>query len=104
MALVTLYMSDRDPQKRTFTDKKEADAHDKKLELAENIQCFIENNLEDLSETQCEKLAMLIAENKERFLTALKGKPEVLSETDAEPDDVDNGKESSAENVTKIAG
>ena len=41
MAVVTLYMSDRD-QSKTFNDKKEADNYDKMLELAESGSQWLE--------------------------------------------------------------
>ena len=44
MAVVTLYMSDRDP-KTTFSDKKAADNYDKMLELAENVSLWMEKSI-----------------------------------------------------------
>ncbi len=79
MALVTLYMSDRDPQKTLFTSKKEADAHDKKLELAESICEFLQTNIAELSDESADQIAMLIADHKDLFLTALKGRPDLLN-------------------------
>ncbi len=84
MAVVTLYMSDRDPEKRMFTSKKEADEHDKKLELAENLMEFILQHVDSVEEATAERLGMLIADNKELMLQALKGKPQVLLETSGE--------------------
>jgi hypothetical protein len=81
MAVVTLFMSDRDTSK-TFTDKKEADQYDKMLELAENVSAWLEQNIEGLTETQVESIGMLIAENKELLAKAIKGKPEVLLDSD----------------------
>ncbi len=77
MAVVTLYMSDRDENK-TFTDKKEADNYDKMLELAETVSVWMEREIKDLSEEQIEAIGLLIAENKETVLKAIKGKPELL--------------------------
>ncbi len=94
MALVTLYMSDRDPHKTLFTSKKEADAHDKKLELAECICAYLQTKIESIDEDVADAVGMLIAENKEPFLMALKGKPEALS--------VSEGDEAKAK-VTAIA-
>ncbi len=90
MAVTTLYMSDRDPEKRTFTDKKEADALDKKLEFAENLRLFLEARIAGLDEEQAEQIGLLIAEHKDEMLIALKGKPEVLAEIDQEPDNVES--------------
>jgi len=79
MAVVTLYMSDRDPNK-TFTDKKSADNYDKVLELAENVSLWVEKSIKGLSEEQVESIGMLIAENKEVLSKAIKSKPEILLE------------------------
>lgn len=77
-------MSDRDPEKRTFTDKKEADALDKKLEFAENLRLFLEAKIKGISEEMAEEIGLLIADHKDQMITALKGKPEVLTETGQE--------------------
>ncbi len=80
MAVVTLFMSDRDPQK-TFTDKKSADNYDKILELAENVSVWMENSIEGLSDQQTEAIGMLIAENKDLLAKAIKSKSDVLLES-----------------------
>ncbi len=77
MAVVTLYMSDRD-QSKTFNDKKEADNYDKMLELAENVSLWVEKEIPGLNEEQVESIGLLLAENKDLLAKALKGKPEVL--------------------------
>ena len=83
MAVVTLFMSDRDTSK-TFTSKKEADEYDKLLELAEAVSYFIEKNISDLSEQQTEEIGHLIARNKELFGQAFKGKSEALFNTESD--------------------
>ena len=92
MAVVTLYMSDRD-QSKTFTDKKEADNYDKKLEFAENVSLWLEREISGLSEENAESIGLLLANNKDSLLTALKGKPEVLLAVS----------EKSEENITPIS-
>mgnify|MGYP005998517657 CR=1 FL=1 len=77
MAVVTLFMSDRDTS-RTFTSKKEADEYDKMLELAEAVSFFVEQNIEGLDETQIENIGLLFARQKEQLAQALKGKTDVL--------------------------
>ena len=84
MAVITLFMSDRDP-KKTFTDKKAADNYDKMLELAENVSLWMEKSIKGLSEEQIENIGMLIAENKDLLTKAIKGKPESL--LDSEPEE-----------------
>jgi dsDNA-binding SOS-regulon protein len=80
MAVTTLYMSDLDKQKRTFTDKKLCDELDRKLELAEHLRLFLESNIHSLQEDMAENIAMLLADHKDRLMTALKGRPSVLTE------------------------
>ena len=93
MAVVTLYMSDRDSEK-TFTDKKAADNYDKMLELAENVSLWIEKSIEGLTEVQIESIGMLIAENKDLLAKAIKAKPEVLLQDEIVEED---------DKVTKIS-
>jgi len=83
-------MSDRDPEKRTFTDKKEADALDKKLEFAENLRIFLEARIVGLDEDKAEQIGLLIADYKDEMLTALKGKPEVLANIDKDNRNVES--------------
>ncbi|PIP80509.1 MAG: hypothetical protein COW84_04875 [Gammaproteobacteria bacterium CG22_combo_CG10-13_8_21_14_all_40_8] len=83
MAVVTLYMSDRDTDK-TFTDKREADNYDKMLELAENVSFWIEREIPGLNEQQIESIGLLIAQNKDTLAKAMKSHPEILlQESDA---------------------
>lgn len=99
MAVVTLYMSDLDPEKRMFKSKKEADEHDKKLELAEGLASFISQQLTTIDEELAETLGMFIAEHKEPIMQALKGKPQALFE---QSDSV--GKTEKTANSTKEKG
>ena len=77
MAVVTLFMSDRDTSK-TFTSKKEADEYDKMLELAEAVSHFMEQKIEGLSEQQVEEIGLVFARNKDLLAQAIKGKSDVL--------------------------
>ncbi len=105
MAVVTLYMSDRDKTGKTFVSKKDADEHDKKLELAENLSVFLGQRLSFLNEKQVEDIGFMLAEHRDLLAQALKGKPEVLldaelastSETAAEEVDTTNDITESAE-------
>ncbi len=77
MAVVTLFMSDRDTS-RTFTSKKEADEYDKMLELAEALSYFIGQKVAGLSEQQTEEIGLALARDKDLLAQAVKGKAEVL--------------------------
>jgi dsDNA-binding SOS-regulon protein len=83
MAVVTLFMSDRDTSK-TFTSKKEADEYDKMLELAEAVSYFVEKNVEGLNEQQVENIGLLFAHQKDKLALALKGKTEALFDSQPE--------------------
>lgn len=85
MAVVTIYMSDRDKTGKTFVSKKDADEHDKKLELAENFSVFLGQRLSFLNDKQSEEIGILLAEHRELLMNALKGRPEALLEADATP-------------------
>lgn len=86
MAVQAVYFSDRDgldmalkhPDTMLFTSKAEADARDKVLELAEEIQVFLSRKVEGLGDDQAELCAMAIAEERDLFQKALK-KPELLN-------------------------
>jgi hypothetical protein len=97
MAVTTLYMSNLDKQKRTFTDKKLCDELDRKLELAESLRIFLENNVKGMEEEMAENIGMLLAENKDALMVAFKGKPTVLTE----PSEQNDAEES---NVKALSG
>ena len=86
MAVQAVYFSDRDgldmalknPETMLFTSKADADARDKVLELAEEIQVFLARKVDGLSDDMAEKCALAIAEDKDLFQKALK-KPDVLN-------------------------
>ncbi|WP_017444315.1 YebG family protein [Gayadomonas joobiniege] len=86
MGVKALWQCDRDG--KMFTSKKEADAHDQMLELAEAIAAAIGENIADIEEQKLDDIGRLIARNKDLFTKAFKGKTEELSKLDfAEPAD-----------------
>ena len=78
MPVIAMWKCDRDGS--MFENKKDADAHDKMLELAEQFTALLENQIEGIDEVQAESFGLLLAKNKERVAQACKGKPEALSE------------------------
>lgn len=88
-----MWKCDRDDT--LFDDKKAAEEHDKMLELAANISCWLEKEITDISEETSEAIGMLIAKNKENMQKAMKGKPEILLLDDTQD---------LSDNVTPIAG
>lgn len=101
MAVVTLFMSDRDTS-RTFTSKKEADAYDRMLELAEAITQFAESNIEGLSEEQAESIGLLFARNKDQLAAAIKGKTDALDEANTESAETEETESNNAAQETSF--
>jgi len=67
-----------------FDSKKDADAHDKMLELAEQFTALLEDQIKGVDENQAELFGLLLAKNKELVAQACKGKPEALAEITAD--------------------
>jgi dsDNA-binding SOS-regulon protein len=82
MAVVAVWKCDRDDS--MFTNKKDAEEHDKMLELAENITALIESNIEGINEKHSEAIGILLSKHRENLAKACKGKPEVLLEQPTE--------------------
>lgn len=87
MAVQAVYFSDKDgldmalkhPETLLFSNKSEADARDRVLELSEEIREFLTRKVEGLDEETADRCALAIAENKDLFQKALK-KPHLLNE------------------------
>ncbi|QLE08806.1 YebG family protein [uncultured Pseudoalteromonas sp.] len=78
MAVVVKYVVERNGVERmTFTTKKEADAYDKMLDIAESLELMLEKVDVPLSEQQIESLALEMAKEKDQFMAVLKGAKEV---------------------------
>ncbi|MFY8272838.1 YebG family protein [Pseudoalteromonas sp. SSDWG2] len=74
MAVVVKYVVERNGVERmTFTSKKEADAYDKMLDIAENLEELLGAVDVPLSEQQVESLSLQIAKQKDDFMNVLKG-------------------------------
>ena len=76
MAVVAMWKCDRDDS--MFDSKKDADAHDKMLELAENFSLLLEKQIKGISEQDAESIGLLLSKNRDVLITACKGKPELL--------------------------
>ncbi|WP_058912074.1 YebG family protein [Entomohabitans teleogrylli] len=59
-------------EKMSFATKKDADAYDKMLDLAEALGGWLRQSPAELAEQQQDALAMWLAENKESLMTLLK--------------------------------
>jgi dsDNA-binding SOS-regulon protein len=67
-----------------FTNKKDAEEHDKMLELAENITALIDSNIEGVDEKHSEAIGILLSKHRESLARACKGKPEALLDSPVE--------------------
>ncbi len=82
MAVVAKWMCDRDNS--MFDNKKDADAYDKMLELAEGFAALLQQHIPSVDEAQAEEFGIFLSENKEAVMQACKGRVEALSEIDSD--------------------
>ncbi|WP_462154190.1 YebG family protein [Pseudoalteromonas piscicida] len=101
MAVIIKYVVERNGVERmTFTSKKEADAYDKMLDVAEALEDMLTKVDVPLSEQQVESLALEIAKQKDDFVSVLKGgKVAPKANTKNKPE---NENASDPDKVTKI--
>jgi len=85
MAVIPKWMCDRDNS--MHDSKKDADAHDKMLELAEEFTALLEEQVGNIDDKLAEEFGLLMARNKEKLIQACKGRPEALREFDGEQED-----------------
>lgn len=83
MAVIAVWQCDRDGS--MFEDKKQAEEHDKYLELAANITSLIENEIPGIDEQHSEAIGLLLAKRREQLAKACKGKPDELLQPFEEP-------------------
>lgn len=76
MAVVAMWKCDRD--ETMFDNKKDADAHDKMLELAENFSLLLGRQIEGISEQDAENFGLLLSKHKTVLIAACKGNPDAL--------------------------
>ncbi|WP_020587663.1 YebG family protein [Desulfobacter curvatus] len=74
MPVIVKYIVVRDgDEKMTFATKKEADAYDKMLDIADNLFDFLENSDIVLDETRKEEISLLLAEKRDEVMPILRG-------------------------------
>ncbi len=74
MAVIVKYIVVRNGvEKMTFATKKEADAHDKMLDIADNLFEFLEIENVGLDEKQMENISLLFSENRDKIISILRG-------------------------------
>ena len=94
MAVVAMWKCDRD--NAMFDSKKDADAHDKMLELAENFSLLFEKQIKGISEKDAESIGLLFSKNKNILIAACKGQPDLLL-------DMSNDKQQEPSNITPLS-
>ena len=94
MTVVAMWKCDRDDA--MFDTKKDADAHDKMLELAENFSLLFEKKIEGISEQDAESIGLLFSRNKNILIAACKGQPDLLL-------DIGSENQPEASNITPLA-
>jgi len=80
MAVIAVWKCDRDNS--MFANKKDAEEHDKMLELAENITALINRDIDGVDEAVSEAIGILLSKHRENLAKACKGKPELLLDTE----------------------
>ena len=74
MPVIVQYIVVRDgDEKMTFATKKEADAYDKMLDIADNLFDFLQNSDIVLDETRKEEISLLFAEKRDEVMPILRG-------------------------------
>ena len=84
MAVVAKWMCDRD--NTMFDSKKDADAYDKMLELAEQFTALLQREVPGVDDAKAENFGILLAKNKDALVQACKGKVEALKTLSQEQD------------------
>ena len=108
MAVVVQYIVVRNGvEKMTFATKKEADAHDKMLDIADNLSAFLKANNIKLSDEQNEEVSMLLAQERDTVSSLLKGgKPSAGSakkKTAPKPDQKTDAKPKGTKKTSPVA-
>ena len=74
MAVIVQYVVVKDGvEKMTFTTKKEADAYDKMLDVAESLYGFLEKSNIEIDDDKLDELTFYIAQNSDEVASILKG-------------------------------
>lgn len=74
MAVIIQYVVERDGQQvKTFTTKKDADAYDKMLDIADGLFAYIKSSDVELDEDKLDGLATYLAKNSDEVIAILRG-------------------------------
>lgn len=104
MAVMVRYVVVRNgKEEMTFTTKKEADAYDRMLDIAEGLYNFLHASEIDIADEKLDDLAFFMAKHREQLAKLLKGGKPDAPETKAKAATADRQpvKETQAETETK---
>lgn len=74
MAVIVKYVVERNGvEKMTFTSKKDADAYDKMLDIADGLSNFLNDSPLEIGENVAEELSLYLAQNAASLQQLLKG-------------------------------
>ena len=74
MAVIVKYIVVRNgEEKMTFATKKEADAYDKMLDIADRLFDFLNQTEIELDDTQQEEISLLMAQRRDEIMPILRG-------------------------------
>ena len=87
MAVIVKYVVERNGKEvMTFATKKQADAYDKQLDIAERLQTFISSGGFELAETDLEELTLYMARHSDDMVKLLKGQSLTSKKVTSSPD------------------
>ncbi|ETW97123.1 MAG: hypothetical protein ETSY1_23890 [Candidatus Entotheonella factor] len=99
MAVIVKYVVVRDGKEdMIFTTKKEADAYDKMLDIAEQLHEFLQTSEIDIAAEQLDDLTFFMAQHRDQIGSILKGvAPDAAKKTRASKDKVEAAAEVESE-------
>ncbi|RUO33182.1 YebG family protein [Aliidiomarina soli] len=104
MAVITQYVVVRDgEQKMTFNSKSEADAHDKMLDMVEELFPLLERSETLTDEKQVEDMAFFLAREREQLLIALGAKKPAKKKAPKADASADAGDDAAKKKESKAA-
>ena len=77
MAVEVLYRSSRDPE-CLMTNKADAEAHDRMLEVGENLAAVFRHVLPSMSEENAETLGIFLSKRRSELVAAIKKDPSAI--------------------------
>ena len=105
MAVIVKYIVVRNGvEKMTFATKKEADAHDKMLDIADNLFEFLEMKNIGLDEKQMENISLVFAENRDKIVSILRGIKPKAKESQPVPEKTKSEKTKSEKTKSEKTG